>query len=183
MDQTTDIWTPHLKPGERVLWSASFSQAIRTADRARTRRSAAIVAAASGVLAVFAGYRFYEAAFLGQGQPDLSAAVAAPLFLAFGAALAVLCFFMIRKLKLPLPDADHYAATSLRLLAVDGKGKLVDEMTGADIAGAVFDNDRRPTELHIIPRDGDERMFFIEHIENLPAVRARIIDIFPEAPP
>jgi hypothetical protein len=184
MDEAAAIWTPYLNPGEAIVWSARFSDSLRSADRARVRRHSAIVAVAAAAVAALAGYRFYETVFQHiQAQAGILAAVLAPLYAAFALTLAVLAAFMIRKLlNPPAPDADHYAATGQRLLALDGQGKLVDEMAGANIAGAVFDNDSRPRELHIIPRDGDARMFFIEHIDNLPAVRARIAEIFPEAP-
>jgi hypothetical protein len=129
---------------------------------------------------VLAGYRFYESVFPDRPQPGLAVAVAAPLFLMFGLALAILSFFMFRKLlKPPTPDADHYAITNTRLLALDHAGALVDEMPGAEIAGAIFDNDRRPSELHVIRSGEDQRMFFIEHLPDLPAVKARIQQQFP----
>jgi len=175
------FWQPHLKPGEHIVWTESFSPAVRKAERARIRRSTAFFAVVSGGLAVLAGYRFYEAVFAGTGQANLTSAVAAPLFFVFGIALAILSFFLFRKLNLAPPGADHYAITSRRLLALSGAGAIFDEMPGADIAGVIFDSDRKPTELHVLRRNSEDKLFFIEHLPDLRAVKARIQQQFPIA--
>ena len=178
MDEAA-IWKSHLKPGESIVWAESFSPAVRKADNDRTRLSTGGFAIGSGLLAIVGLYRFYEATFHQQDPSNLSSAVAGPLYLAFGVALGILSFFLFRKLKLPPPDADHYAITSERLLAADAAGKLVDQMPGAEIEGFIFD-ERSPNEMHVMRRGHDD-MFFIEHLTDLRAFRTRIRDAFPEA--
>ncbi len=184
MDDTA-LWRPHLKPGERIVWSAAASDALRRADQSRVRLQSGAWAIATGGLAIFSGYRFYEAVFTGTGQPDLSAAVAAPLFFALAAALGAASAFLFARLGIAPPPERHYAATNLRLMSAGADGQLSDEIAAADIAGAMFDNDRKPASILVLRRNDDasETSFCIEYVDDLAAVRTMINATFPEPAP
>ncbi len=179
MTNPAPLFTPHLHPGEQLLWSASYSSKLRSADRARARLRMGLFAVASGGVALLAAFRLAEV-LTSEGDPSLAAAVLIPLYAAFGLAAGCLAVFMLLRMKLPPAHADHYAATNLRLLALDHQGRIAAQMPGAVIGGAAFDNPDRPRELHIYPNDDTTPAFFIEHLANLRTARARITDIFPE---
>jgi hypothetical protein len=176
----TALFTPHLQPGENLLWSASYSDKLRRAYRTRALIRRLLMAAAAAVVALVAGYRLYETLVTRSSQAELAAAAIIPLYVAFGLTAACLCIFLLLRLKPEPAHADHYAATNLRLLALDPAGQLADQIAGADIGGAVFDRREPPRVLHIYGREPDIAPFFIEDLPDLRLVRARIADIFPE---
>jgi hypothetical protein len=174
------LWSLHLQPGETLLWAARYSDKLRRAYRMRALTRQLLLALAAAVVALVAGYRLYETLVTRTSGAELAAAAIIPLYVAFGLTAACLCVFLLLRLKPEAAHADHYAATNLRLLALDQSGKIADEIAGADIGGAVFDKREPPRVLHIYGRDDAIAPFFIEHLPDLRTVRARIAEIFPE---
>jgi hypothetical protein len=176
----TTLFTPHLQPGETLLWSARYSGKLRRAYRARALTRQLLLALAAAAVALIAAYRLFETLTNSASQAELAAAAIIPLYVAFGLTAACLCVFLLLRLKPEPAHADHYAATNLRLLALDPAGQLADQIAGADIGGAVFDKREPPRVLHIYGRDETIAPFFIEDLPDLRTVRARIAEIFPE---
>ena len=183
MDQQASIWTPHLKPGERIVWSASASAALRSADISRRRILYGLAGGASAIVAVLLAIRFFETIFPAHATPNLGAAVAAPLYLAFALAMAALAVWGFRNLNPKLSAAMHFAATDARLIALDASGKVVDEMPGPDVDGVIAGGRRKTPDLYVL-RAGDEkeeRVFAIEHIDKPLEAKAIIEENFLDA--
>jgi hypothetical protein len=168
MDHAANIWTPHLKPDERIVWSAEASPALIRAETNRRRLTAALIGAASLTLAVAFGWKLYETFALSSPQPNLSAAVAGPLYAALALTFAVVTMAQLGRFKPIRPAAVRYAATSTRLLAADASGAIVDEVDAHDIAGLILGGRRSAPDLFALRRhdDANVRAFSIEHIDN-----------------
>jgi hypothetical protein len=185
-DKAADIWTPHLRPGERLVWSADASPALRKADLDRARLIAGFTAGASAIIAVLLTARFLETIVPGSAPPypglNLGAAVAAPLYFAFALAMAALALWGIRRLNPKAPAATHFAATSQRLLALDAAGAVVDEMPAAEFHGVIAGGRRKTPDLYVLRKNDDkeERVFAIEHIEKPLEAKAVIEQTFME---
>ncbi len=183
MSGAADIWTPHLASGERLVWSATASSAMRMADRSRHR----LIHGAAGAACLLIGFmllaRFIESAFLVAAQPSLIAAVA-PLYLGFGLAMLALSVWGFRRMGEKPPAAMHYAVTSHRLLALDESGGLVSEMPGAGIDAVIASGRRRTPDVYVLRKDDpkEEHVFAIEHIETPLEAKAVIEDTFLATP-
>ncbi len=178
------MWTPHLQPGETLLWRGASSPVIRKAHFLRKRAFNAGLTLVTALLAALAGYRFYEV-LAHDGAPNIASGFAAPLYVAFAIAMGVAAIMFawgFMALGSPYLENESYAATNLRLLAADDEGRLVDEVAGADIAGADLGEGKRPTHL-FIQRASAGRAFVMSHIEDAGAVKALIQTTFPEAHP
>jgi hypothetical protein len=93
------IWKPHLRPGERVLWSADASGKLRRAEISRRRTAALVIGLATGTLAVAFGWKLYESFLPGPHQPDLGAAIAAPLYGALALTFAAVFAAQLGRLR------------------------------------------------------------------------------------
>jgi hypothetical protein len=174
------LFTPHLKPGEQIVWSSAESRAMLKASHDSQRLPRLGLAIVSGIIAIALGYRFAEAAFSWSNQPDLSSAVAAPMYVVFALALAVLAVFSVLRVVRAPPQPVLYAATSQRLLAIDAAGRLTAEIAGADIAGVERMDRPNRTHLLVTARTGAEpSAFSINNIDNAAAVAAMIQTTFP----
>jgi len=185
MDQNNKAWTPHLKPGERLVWSAEASPALRKADLARSRLIAGFTAGGSTIVAVLLTARFLETIFPGHSTPNLGAAIAAPLYFAFALAMAALALWGIRKLNPKPPAAVRFAVTDARLIALDAAGAVVDQMPAAEVSGVIAGGRHKTPDVYVL-RKGDpkeERVFAIEHIDNPLEAKAIIEQQFPEQAP
>ncbi len=182
MDDTASLWTPHLKPGERIVWQAEASQALRTADLSRSRMIAGAIGGGSAIAAVLLAIRFFETIFPVHPLPSLGAAVAAPLYAAFAIALAALALWGLRNLNPKPPAASRYAATDRRLISLNADGAVVDEIAGTEIDGVVVGGRRRTPDLYILRKDDDKeaRVFAIEHVDRPLEAKAIIEETFLE---
>jgi len=68
------IWTPHLHPGERIVWSADASLALRRADIDRQRLIYGGNQRLSALVAVMLAARFAETVLITNAAPSLLAA-------------------------------------------------------------------------------------------------------------
>jgi hypothetical protein len=173
------IWTPHLQPGERIVWSAAASLALRRADINRQRVIFGGVGAFSALVAIFLAARFTESMLLTAAQPSLLAAFT-PLFLIFALAMAVLAYSSFRKMWRPSPAATHFAATDARLLALDANGAIVDELPKGEIDSVVAGGRARTPDIYVLRKDDpdEKRVFAIEHIERPLEAKALIEDAY-----
>lgn len=185
MGDTASIWTPYLKPGERIVWQAEASQALRRADLSRSRMIAGAVGGASAIAAALLAIRFFETIFPVHPIPSLGAAVAAPLYAAFAIALAALALWGLRNLNPKPPAASHFAVTDQRLISLNMAGAVVDEIAGPEIDGVVVGGRRRTPDLYILRKDDEKeaRVFAIEHIERPLEAKAIIEEQFLEPAP
>ena len=184
MTSTIAIWTPHLQPGERIVWSADASLALRRTEQMRQRLIFGGVGAFSTLVAILLAARFAEALFITTAQPSLLAAFT-PLFLIFALAMAVLALSSFRKMWRPSPPAAHFAATDTRLIALDARGAIIDELPKAEVAGVVAGGRQRTPDIYVLRKDDpdEKRVFAIEHIERPFEAKAMIEDAYLPPPP
>jgi hypothetical protein len=167
MDQTADIWMPHLQDGERLVWQAEASPRLRRAEIGRRRLAAVLIGLASAVLAGAFGYKLYESIFPGHSQPNLAAGVAAPLYAALALTFAAVFLAQLTRLNPKLSTAIRYAATSTRLIALDAAGAIVDQIDVQEIAGLILGGRRSAPDLFVLRSHDDLNVhaFSIEHID------------------
>lgn len=173
------LWTPHLQPGERILWSADASLALRRADINRQRLIFGGVGAFSTLVAILLAARFTEAMFVTSATPSMLAAFT-PLYLVFALTMAVLAFGSFRKMTIPGPTALHYAATDARLLALDASGAIIDELPKAEVEAVIAGGRRRTPDIYVLRKDDpdEKRVFAIEHIDRPLDAKAQIEDAY-----
>lgn len=165
MSSSTD-WTPHLQPGERILWSADASHALRHAELSRQRMIHGGVGAFSALVSLMLAARFVESAFLASSAPSMLAAFT-PLYLVFALTMAALAFASFRRMMRPGPVTMHFAATDQRLIGLNAAGALIDEMPGAQVDNVVAGGRRRTPDIYVLRKDDpqEKRVFAIEHID------------------
>ena len=179
------LWTPHLQPGERILWSADASLALRRADINRQRLIFGGVGAFSTLVAILLAARFTEAMLVTSAAPSMLAAFT-PLYLVFALTMAVLAFGSFRKMAIPAPAALHFAATDTRLLALNAAGAIIDELPKAEVETVIAGGRRRTPDIYVLRKDDpdEKRVFSIEHIDRPLDAKAQIEDAYlPESAP
>lgn len=176
---TAEIWSPHLQPGERILWSATASSDLRKADLSRQRLIYGAAGAASLLIAVLLAARFVEALALAFVQPTLLAAFI-PLYFVFALAMGALALWGFRRMAVPSPAATYYGATANRLMALDASGKLVSEMPGAEVDSVIASGRRRTPDVYVLHRNDpkEDHVFAIEHIDRPLEAKAFIEETF-----
>lgn len=183
MSAAADIWAPHLAPGERIVWSAAASSAMRKADLSRHR----LIYGAAGVASLLIGLllivRFVESVLIITAQPSILAAVT-PLYIVFGLTMLALALWGFRRAAERPPQAAQYAVTSARLLALDAAGQLTGQMAGAEIDTIIASGRRRTPDVYVLRKDDpkEEHVFAIEHIEKPLEAKAIIEDTFLSPP-
>lgn len=177
-----DLWTPHLRPGERLVWSASVSADLLRATRRRRATIALAWGIVAAVLAVFLGLRFLESVG-GYATANMGASLVTPLYGAFALAMAVLAIGSFARLGARPQAAHHFAATSSRLLALDASGAVVNEMPGADIDGVIAGGRPQTPDIYVLRKDDpkEAHVFALEHIDRPLEAKAIIEESF--APP
>ena len=182
LEDAADIWTPHLQPGENLVWSACVSDSLVGADLTRQRGMAIAIFIPSTIVAAL-----LAVVFLGSIAPGPTMnpnVMLAPMYFAFAAAIAVLAISQLFKLARPRqPDAAHYAATTARLIALNADGAIASEIPAAEI-GDVMAGGSRP-DLVVLRRDEDSQAaaFPIRFIERPLEAKAIIEETFPSPPP
>jgi hypothetical protein len=134
MDQTDHIWTPHLEPGERVLWSGAVSDDLFRAAAARRMWMRLAIMGVAGIAAFLFGLNFLrDMQHLSENSSGLAASLGWPLQLAFALACLIVAAAQPFRLKLPPPQATRFAVTLQRVLAANDAGALVDQVHARDI--------------------------------------------------
>ena len=174
MTASADLWARHLQPGETIVWSASTSSDLLRATRRRRVTVALISGTAAAVLAVFLGLRFLESV----------GSYATAIFGAFSLAMAVLAYASFRRLAAKPQAAQHYAATSTRLLALDAAGDVVSEMQGADVDGVIAGGRPQTPDIYVLRKDDpkEDNVFALEHIDRPLEAKAIIEEAFVQPP-
>jgi len=151
-------FTSHLRTDEHILWSTSISDALVRKDIARQRLIAIGIFLPSTIVAAL-----LTVVFLGSIAPrDIATpdAMLAPVYFAFGLAIAVLAIAQLFKLARPRkPEATRYAATNQRLIALDAAGAITAEMPAAEI-GDVVASGLRPALFVLNHDDASEATAF-----------------------
>lgn len=178
------IWTPHLQPGERIIWSADASPALRRADLTRQRLIYGGAGAFSALVAIMLAARFAESVLITNAAPSLLAAFT-PLFLIFALVMVVLAFSSFRKMSVRAPAAIHFAATDARLISLDASGAIVNQLPKTDVDGVIAGGRRRTPDVYVLSKDDpdEKRVFAIEHIERPLEAKAMIEDAYLPPPP
>jgi hypothetical protein len=160
------IWSPHLQPGERIVWSASASQEMRRAEMSRHRLLYGAAGLVSLAIAIALGVRFAESLLIVTAQPSMLA-VFTPLYIVFALAMGALALWGLRRMGDRPPVAIHYALTGSRLLALDAGGAIVSQMQGADVAGVIAGGRRKTPDVYVLRKDDpkEDHAFAIEHVE------------------
>lgn len=183
MTDPVAIWAPHLHPGERILWSATPSAALRNAEISRQRLIYGGVGAFSLLIALLLAVRFIDSLSSVTAQPSMLAAFT-PLYLVFALAMGALALWGFRRMSVRAPAAAHYGATATRLLALDAAGEVIAQMQGADIDGVLASGRRRTPDVYVLRKNDpqEEHVFAIEHIDRPIDAKSFIEDTFlPEA--
>ena len=179
---TAEAFTPHLHPGERIIWSASISPRLVGTDFARQRMIAILTFVPSLIVSALLAVAFLGAiAPRDTINPD---AMLAPVYFAFALAIATLAVAQLFKLALPKqPEAAHYAATDQRLIALDASGAVTAEMPAAEV-GEVMAGGSRP-DLAVLRRDEDSEAaaFPIRFIDRPLEAKAIIEEAYPAPTP
>lgn len=182
MSSPTNVWAPHLAADERIVWSASVSEKLIRADLARQR----LIAIGTFIPATIVA-ALLAAVFLGSIAPTPNInpnGMLAPIYLAFAAAIAILAIAQLFKLARPRrPEAAHYAATNLRLIALNSAGAVTAEMPAAEI-GDIMAGGSRP-DLAVLRRDDNSEApaFPIRFIDRPLEAKAIIEETFPQPAP
>lgn len=176
---TDAIWATHLLPGERILWSATPSAALRNADILRQRLIYGAAGAFSLLVAVLLSARFIESLASITTQPSMLA-VFTPLYFIFALAMGALALWGFRRMAVRAPAAAHYGATATRLLALDTSGQIIAQMQGAEIDGVIASGRRRTPDVYVLRKDDpqEEHVFAIEHIDRPIDAKSFIEDTF-----
>lgn len=181
-----EIWTPHLQPGERIVWSADVSLALRRADINRQRLIYGGAGAFFALVAIMLAARFAESLMQATTTPTLFAALT-PLYLVFALTMGALALWGFRKMSMRAPAAIYYVATDARLLSLDASGAIVGELQKAQVDGVIAGGRRRTPDIYVLSKDDpdEKRVFAIEHIERPLEAKAMIEDAYlppPEEP-
>ena len=183
MTASIDMWARHLQPGETIVWSASTSSDLLRATRRRRVTVALVSGTAAAVLAVFLGLRFLESVG-GYATANIGASIVTPIYAAFSLAMAVLAYGCFRRLAAKPQAAQHYAATSTRLLALDAAGAVVSEMQGADVDGVIAGGRPQTPDIYVLRKDDpkEAHVFALEHIARPLEAKAIIVETFMPTP-
>ena len=181
MTTATNLWTPHLSPGETLVWSGSASPALRKADANRSRMLFGLAGVAALVIALLLGIRFVDSLMIVTAEPSLLAAFT-PLYLVFAVAMFALALWGFRRMAVKPPAAMHFAVTQRRLIALDKTGAIVDELPGADVEGVIAGGRRNTPDVYVLRRDDpkEERVFAMEHLDRPLEAKAIIEETFPQ---
>jgi uncharacterized membrane protein YbhN (UPF0104 family) len=179
MDEAS-IWRPHLKPGERIVWSGEESRAWIRSAHALARLIRFVWAGIGVALAVFIGYRFYETALDFARQPNLSSGVGAPLYLLFTLAFAAVGVFSFLRLRRPPREPERYAITDQRVIVLDPQGRLTGQMARRRI-GVVRINGQRL--ILTGTEHDDEPDFTLVNLDDPAAAKAALEKTFLEPAP
>ena len=179
MTITATIWTPHLQPDERIVWSADASLALRRADITRQRLIYGGAGAFSALVAVMLAARFAESLTQATTTPTLLAALT-PLYLVFALTMGALALWGFRKMSVRPPAAIHFAATNARLISLDASGAIVDQLPKAQVDGVIAGGRRRTPDVYVLSKDDpdEKRVFAIEHIDRPLEAKAMIEDAY-----
>ena len=178
LEDAADIWTPHLQPGENLVWSACVSDSLVGADLTRQRGMAIAIFIPSTIVAALLAVVFLGS--IAPGHTMNPNVMLAPMYFAFAAAIAIVSVSQLFKLARPRrPDAARYAATTTRLMALTPEGAVLREMPGSEI-GEIMVGGSRP-DLVVLRRDEDSEAaaFPIRFIERPLEAKAIIEETFP----
>lgn len=166
MQASADIWSSHLNPGERIVWSASASHALRSGELLRRRLLYGLAGLISAGVAFVFALRFATAISPSPAGPTLGIAMV-PLYFVFALTMGALALWGVRKAAARPPAATHFAATAQRLIALDASGAVVDEMPAAEVDSVIAGGRNRTPDIYVLRKDDprEERAFAIEHIE------------------
>lgn len=181
MNAAAGIWSAHLRPDERIVWSASASDARLRAARRRTRLLALVSGLAAGIIAILLGVRFFESVGA-YATHDIAASLLVPLYGVFALAMAALSFGFFTRIAVKPPAATHFAATNQRLLSLSPAGAIADELSAGDIDSVIAGGRPAAPDIYVLRKDdpNDRRAFAIEHIDKPLEAKAIIEEIFLE---
>jgi hypothetical protein len=176
---TAALFTPHLRDGEHVVWSADASEAKLRAARQRVRLISGLSGVAAAVIALFLAARFFES-LSAYATNDIAASLLAPLYGVFALAMAALSYGCFSRMAVKPPAATHFAATNLRLIALSPAGAIASELAAADIDSVLAGGRASAPDIYVLRKDdpGDRNAFAIEHLDQPMEAKAVIEETF-----
>ena len=181
MTVAVDIWSTHLRPGERIVWSATASVTRLRAARQRVRLIAFGSGLAAGLIAILLAVRFFESV-TAYATNDIAASLLVPLYGVFALAMAALSYGSFARLAVKPPAATHFAATNPRLISLSAAGTIADELPADDIDSVIAGGRTAAPDIYVLRRDdpNDRRAFAIENIDKPLEAKAIIEETFLE---
>lgn len=192
----------HLRPGERMLWTAPESAAVRHSEFSRSQRTALLHATLSTVAGAFTAWKAVESAIVLLSRPDTASASDSSgwaMLAAVGGALIWVAFaVLLLRISVAstqsylLTRAIHrtdrlwrYVLTDQRVFCVDERGDLIDQIEGHEIVAVDLADDRRPSTLLIerrTPEDEDTHLI-LGNLEQPHIAKTKIEQTFLESAP
>jgi hypothetical protein len=185
-----NVFQSHLRNGERGLWHAQSSPAVRQAAHRRSQRKSllwiSVSIAMSGLLAWFA----YEDGRAWLAQPNLYSAfdiLKLVVFAALGFGLGVLSvrlYFRFHRLhRITSTWQFHYVLTDQRLFCVDEAGDLMEEIEGHEIVGVELEEEPRNPAVLVERRvweEEEDKYLILSNLEQPLVAKAKIEETFLE---
>lgn len=199
-----DTFLSRLRPGERVLWNAPASAAVRDAAHRHSQRMTlltSVVCAASGSFMAWKAYesvmRLLTRSSTASASDTLIWAVAltvadalfwgalAVLTLRIGVASAQHYFLTGAVHRKTSAWTSHYVLTDQRVFCIDENGDLTDEIEGRDVVAVTLEEKPRPPTVLVEDRTGDDedKYFLLTNLEHPQIAKTKIEETFLEPTP
>jgi hypothetical protein len=187
-----DVFQSQLRPGERVLWNAPASAAVRDAAHRRSKRRMLLLAVGCAAMASIMAWLAYRdiSAMLEQSTlasifdvAKLTALTALSLYLCV---MAVRFYAQDRALhRITSTWHRHYVITDQRVFYVDETGELIDTIERHEIVAAELDEDTSPATVLVERRtdDEEEKHLLLMDLEHPHIANAKIAETFLEPAP
>jgi hypothetical protein len=185
-----DVFLSQLRTGERVLWNAPGSAAVRDAWHRRSQRRNLLRAAGSVIVGAFCVWIAFERGRAWLAQPaDIPSAFSAALLLALAALMMFCCVMLVRLYRqastmhrITSTRHSHYVLTDQRLFYVDQEGELVDEIARHEVVAVELDEETNPPAILVERRTAEEedKHLLLLNLEQPHVAKAKIAETFLE---
>jgi hypothetical protein len=187
-----DVFLPQLRAGERVLWNAPASAAVRDAANRRFRRRILLWTVGSAIGGIFAIWMASTSGHDWLAQPGFSSARDALVWTALAALMLSLGVIGARiylrdstKRRITSDWHMHYVLTDQRLFYVDQEGELVDEIESHEVVAVELDEETSPPAILVERRTAEEedKHLILMDLEQPHTAKAKIVETFLEPAP
>lgn len=187
-----DVFQSQLRPGERVLWNAPASAAVREAADRRLRRRMLSIALGGAALAGLGDWLAYENGRDLLTKPGVASAFDAVKMVVLTVLMLGVSVMGVRTLlricsrHLTTPTwQSHYVLTDQRVFYVDETGELIDTIERHEIVAVELDEEVRPAAVLVERRteDEEEKHLLLLDLEHPHIAKAKITETFLEPAP
>lgn len=189
----------HVRPGERMLWTAPESATVRDAEYSRSQRTALLHAALSTAAGVFTAWKACESVIVlltRPATPSTSDTFGWAVFVDVAGGL-IWAAFAVLLLRISVASTRHYflarathridrlwryVLTDQRIFCVDESGDLIDQIEGHEIVAVDLADIRRSSTLLIERRtpEGEDTHLILGNLEQPHIAKAKIAETFLE---